>query len=86
MKRLHRILRALGAAGGILFFLHAGMAGAADEKKDLVLRGDAKCTRCHDAGDDFPVLAIGQTRHVFLNKTLRPVRLPDKYATLFEID
>ena len=32
-------------------------------RKDLVLRGDAKCTRCHDEGDDFPVLAIGQTRH-----------------------
>ena len=32
-------------------------------RKDLVLRGDAKCTRCHDASDDTPVLAIGKTRH-----------------------
>ena len=32
-------------------------------KKDLVLKGDAKCTRCHDEGDDYPVLSIGQTRH-----------------------
>jgi DmsE family decaheme c-type cytochrome len=31
--------------------------------KDLVLKGDAKCTRCHDEGDDYPVLAIGKTRH-----------------------
>jgi len=32
-------------------------------RKDLVLKGDAKCTRCHDEGDDYPVLSIGQTRH-----------------------
>ncbi len=31
--------------------------------KDLVLRGDAKCTRCHDESDNSPVLAIGKTRH-----------------------
>jgi DmsE family decaheme c-type cytochrome len=35
----------------------------AKERKDLVLKGDAKCTRCHDEGDDYPVLAIGKTRH-----------------------
>jgi DmsE family decaheme c-type cytochrome len=45
--------------------LNAFAAFAADEpvRKDLVLRGDAQCTRCHDEGDEFPVLAIGQTRH-----------------------
>ena len=32
-------------------------------RQDLVLKGDAKCTRCHDANDDYPVLAIGQTKH-----------------------
>ncbi len=32
-------------------------------KKDAVLRGDATCTGCHDADDEFPVLAIGKTRH-----------------------
>jgi DmsE family decaheme c-type cytochrome len=31
--------------------------------KDMVLRGDAKCTRCHDESDNAPVLAIGKTRH-----------------------
>jgi DmsE family decaheme c-type cytochrome len=39
-------------------------AHAADETpKDGVLRGDAACTRCHDAESDFPVFAIGKTRH-----------------------
>ena len=31
--------------------------------KDLVLAGDAKCTRCHDENDSFPVLAIGKSKH-----------------------
>jgi len=31
--------------------------------KDLVLKGDAKCTRCHDESDSPKVLAIGKTRH-----------------------
>lgn len=30
-------------------------------------------------------IASGQTRHVFLNRELRPTRLPDKYAGLFGI-
>jgi acyl-CoA thioester hydrolase len=30
-------------------------------------------------------VATGQTRHIFLNRQLRPIRLPDKYAELFEI-
>jgi len=30
-------------------------------------------------------VATGQTRHIFLNRALRPVRLPDKYAALFGI-
>jgi len=33
------------------------------QTQDIVLKGDAKCTRCHDEGDDYPVLAIGKTRH-----------------------
>ena len=36
---------------------------AADAPKDLVLRGDATCTRCHNEGDNYPVLAIGKTKH-----------------------
>jgi acyl-CoA thioester hydrolase len=30
-------------------------------------------------------IAVGQTRHIFLNRALRPVRLPDKYSILFGI-
>jgi acyl-CoA thioester hydrolase len=30
-------------------------------------------------------VAVGQTRHIFLNKGFRPTRLPDKYAPLFGI-
>lgn len=32
-------------------------------RKDLVLRGDAKCTRCHADDGESPVLAIGKTKH-----------------------
>jgi len=38
-------------------------AGAQDQPKDRVLTGDAKCTRCHDENDTFPVFAIGKTKH-----------------------
>ena len=31
--------------------------------KDLVLNGDAKCTKCHDESDSAALLAIGKTRH-----------------------
>ncbi len=30
---------------------------------DMVLNGDAKCTKCHGEADEFPVLAIGKTKH-----------------------
>jgi len=32
-------------------------------RKDLVLRGDAQCTRCHGEDEEYPVLAIGKTKH-----------------------
>ncbi len=52
------------ACGTVLALAFALLAQAQDkERKDLVLKGDAQCTRCHDAGDDYPVLAIGRTRH-----------------------
>ena len=38
-------------------------AEKATQRKDLVLRGDAKCTRCHDGGDGSSLLSIGQTKH-----------------------
>jgi DmsE family decaheme c-type cytochrome len=38
---------------------------AADEEErgDLVMSGDAKCTRCHDEDEFYPVLPIGKTKH-----------------------
>lgn len=41
---------------------HAQQAGGLGPK-DLALRGDAVCTKCHDEGEAYPVLAIGRTKH-----------------------
>ncbi len=47
-------------------------AGASVSASDLILKGDAKCTGCHDESDDAPpsmlelhpsVLSIGKTKH-----------------------
>ncbi|MEO8385100.1 MAG: DmsE family decaheme c-type cytochrome [Betaproteobacteria bacterium] len=61
-----RVVLALFAAA----FVGLSMAQAAEpvlkpaaSDKDLVLNGDARCTKCHDEGDAFPVLAIGKTPH-----------------------
>src|SRR5258706_7632632 len=58
----------------LAFLFLAASATAQDKEapKDLVLTGDAKCTRCHDENDSFPVLAIGKTKH----GTLADVRTP----------
>ena len=49
---------------GIATFFWAASALAKDEPaKDLVLKGDAKCTACHDEADSPQLLAIGKTRH-----------------------
>lgn len=32
-------------------------------RKDMALKGDAVCTRCHGVDEEYPVLAIGQTKH-----------------------
>ena len=57
--------RLIGALATAVLALGISFAAQAQDKarKDLVLKGDAQCTRCHDASDDFPVLAIGRTRH-----------------------
>lgn len=39
------------------------VAAAKPPAKDLVLRGDAKCTRCHDESDAPKLLTIGKTKH-----------------------
>src|SRR4249920_1264715 len=67
MRSLRHILHGLAAAAGFAILSHVSFAFAADPpaepKKDMVLRGDAKCTRCHDESEDYPVLSIGKTRH-----------------------
>jgi DmsE family decaheme c-type cytochrome len=30
---------------------------------DLIMKGDAECTICHEENDDYPVLAIAETKH-----------------------
>jgi DmsE family decaheme c-type cytochrome len=57
-----QILILIAAALGLL----APLAAPAQDKaprKDLVLKGDAVCTRCHDEGEEYPVLSIGKTKH-----------------------
>jgi DmsE family decaheme c-type cytochrome len=34
-----------------------------EKAADVVLKGDAVCTRCHDESEAYPVLAIGKTKH-----------------------
>ncbi|APV50097.1 cytochrome C [Betaproteobacteria bacterium GR16-43] len=58
-----KYLHVFAALAGLVISLGAFDAPAAEPRKDLVLKGDAKCTRCHDADSEFPVLAIGRTRH-----------------------
>src|SRR3954468_8524799 len=56
---------ALATAGA--FFVSDALAQAdaakQEARKDLVLKGDAKCTRCHDAEDNPKILEIGKTKH-----------------------
>ncbi|HJV88640.1 MAG TPA: DmsE family decaheme c-type cytochrome [Noviherbaspirillum sp.] len=51
---------AIGVAGvAPAFAADAAKPGA----QDLVLKGDAKCTSCHDEADSPKLLAIGKTKH-----------------------
>jgi DmsE family decaheme c-type cytochrome len=66
MRFSHSIAAAL-AGGAALLCAQVAFAQQPAETKsaraDLVLTGDARCTRCHDAEDSPQLLAIGQTRH-----------------------
>ncbi len=57
--------RELFAVGMLVVFSAVSHpAWAADNPaKDIVLKGDAKCTQCHDEADSPEQLAIGKTRH-----------------------
>jgi DmsE family decaheme c-type cytochrome len=57
------LLQVLAVAALGAVFMADAVAQEKTARKDIVLTGDAKCTRCHDEGDDYPVLAIGKTRH-----------------------
>ncbi len=59
-------------AAVLLGLLFAFPAQAQTARKDLVLKGDAQCTRCHDETEDFPVLSIGKTRHGTLADSRTP--------------
>src|SRR3954471_8637153 len=59
-------MRILSAAVAIVTALFVSGALAQDKpaaRKDLVLNGDAKCTRCHDAEDNPQILQIGKSKH-----------------------
>lgn len=47
-------------------------AQASKSAKDMVLIGDAVCTKCHDESEDYPVLAIAKTRHGVITDSRNP--------------
>jgi len=77
MKFLRQILSLcvfIGALGGVSAALAASDPKPAASAKDLILKGDAKCTGCHDEADEPTgaatmlelnpqVLSIGKTKH-----------------------
>jgi DmsE family decaheme c-type cytochrome len=50
-------------AAVLIGLLVAVPAQAQAPRADKVLKGDAVCTRCHDETEEYPVLAIGKTKH-----------------------
>ena len=52
--------RLLSCLGFITLLFASAPLWAAD---DVVLKGDAVCTECHDESEAYPVYAIGKTRH-----------------------
>ncbi|MCB1956205.1 MAG: DmsE family decaheme c-type cytochrome [Rhodocyclaceae bacterium] len=67
MRNWRRVLVAFALFGGALTgagsWAADGPPRAEGEAKGLVLRGDARCTECHDEVDAPEKLAIGKTRH-----------------------
>lgn len=65
-RQLLTLCAALAVLGGGVSSSLAADKPAAEGKKvqaDLFLKGDARCTSCHDEGDSPKVLAMGKTRH-----------------------
>ena len=64
MQRTWATVLRLGAAALACALFTAGARGADEPaSKDLVLRGDAVCTTCHDQSASPEVMAIGKTKH-----------------------
>jgi DmsE family decaheme c-type cytochrome len=65
MKLLKCMITILAFTAGLAGVTPAFAADAAEQTlaKDLVLKGDAKCTRCHDESDSPKVLSIGKNKH-----------------------
>jgi DmsE family decaheme c-type cytochrome len=57
---MKKLLKAFALVAAVALFGGGSSVFAAD---DLVLKGDAKCTKCHDEGDGPKVLHIGKTKH-----------------------
>ena len=68
--RYLRPLLTLCLCAGIVALMPGAMG--AEQPKDIVLKGDAACTSCHDEADSPELLAIGKTRH----GTLSDARVP----------
>ncbi len=63
-KVLAAALHVLAYALGLTLIAHAAQAQETKKPRpDMVMKGDANCTRCHDETEDYPVLSIGKTRH-----------------------
>ncbi|KPK06492.1 MAG: cytochrome C [Betaproteobacteria bacterium SG8_39] len=56
-------IRLLFAAALALGLMGVASAQGKGPTKDLILKGDAKCTTCHDEADKPQVLNIGRTKH-----------------------
>jgi DmsE family decaheme c-type cytochrome len=58
------MIRPIATFAALLLGLAVALPGQAQsQRKDVVLKGDATCTRCHDETEEYPVLAIGKTKH-----------------------
>ena len=63
MKRFISVLAILTVIGSLGNVASAWAADAKAPAADLFLKGDAKCTQCHDEGDSPKILHIGKTKH-----------------------
>ncbi len=63
IKNAFTVLTVLGMLGGATAAWSAADPKPAKPKVDLFLKGDAKCTECHDEGDGPKILHMGKTKH-----------------------